>query len=88
MTTDTGTNTNTDLVLLRAFYSTWTEFHSVPRDRLHRRQHEIAAQEMVDAHNALKLFYEQHAKPHLALVAENGQTVASDFDKANEHARA
>lgn len=75
-----------ELSMLRTFYGRWTELHSIPRDRLHRRQQEVAAQEMVDAHNALKNFYSQHARPKLALVSDDEiDVVAADFDKAAEH---
>ncbi len=57
-----------ELVMLRAFYVRWTMLHSIKRDSLHRRQQESAAQELVDAHHALKNFYEAHAKPKLEVV--------------------
>lgn len=74
-----------ELVLLRSFYSAWTTLHSLPRDILHRRQQEGAAQEMVDIHASLKNFYAAHAKPKLELVpSDTVDAIATDFDKAAE----
>lgn len=66
---------DTELILLRTFYGKWTEFHSIPRDRLHRRQQEVASQEMVEAHNALKLLYVRASRQHVALVTATGEPI-------------
>lgn len=61
-----------ELTLLRAFYESWVALHIIPRDGMHRRQQEQAAQLLTDNAHALKLFYKgtQAAieKPRIALV--------------------
>lgn len=78
-----------ELVLLRAFYVAWGAFHSIPRDVVHRRRQEAAAQEMVDAANTLKIFYEANAskRPKLELVPgdQTDNVIATDFDKRAEY---
>jgi hypothetical protein len=62
-----------ELAMLRDFYTKWAGLHSIPRDKLHRRKQEFAAQEMVDAAHTLANFYRIHPareeeKPRLELV--------------------
>lgn len=58
---------DSELILLRGFFVAWQAFHRIPKDRQHRRQHENAAQDMVDAANTLKHFYEAQ-RPKLEVV--------------------
>ena len=58
----------TEMILLRSFYLAWQHLHSIPRKPQNRRRQEDAAQELVDAANTLKNFYEAQQKPKLELV--------------------
>ena len=46
-----------ELEMLRDFYGKWVDFHKIPRDKLHHRKMETAAQSMVDAAHVLHEFY-------------------------------
>ncbi len=46
-----------ELQLLRDFYASWVNMHTIARDGLHRKQQEEAAQVLVNNGHALKLFY-------------------------------
>lgn len=67
-----------ELQLLREFYASWVYLHTIPRDHLHRKKQETAAQELVDAGHALRAFYHLHPeqnplkaqeKPRLEVVS-------------------
>ena len=64
-----------ELQLLRDFYTSWVAFHTIPRDGIHRKQQEEAAQVMTNNGHALKLFYKGTRsaleKPRIALVNGN-----------------
>lgn len=51
-----------ELDLLREFYVAWVDLHKIPRDKLHRRKQEVAAQKLVDCGHALKFFYKGGAE--------------------------
>lgn len=57
-----------ELDALREFYRAWVRLHSIPRDALHRKKQEAAAQEMVDQHHFLAKLY----KPQVYTEAANG----------------
>ena len=59
---------NLELDLLRDFYAHWCTLHSIPRDQLHRRKMELAAQRLVDAGHAVAAFQKSQEKPRIALV--------------------
>lgn len=60
--------------MLREFYGAWRDFHEIPRDRVHRRKQELAAQRLVDANATLASYYTLRpesnpvAKPKLEIV--------------------
>lgn len=65
---------NVELDLLREFYTAWVGLHKIPRDKLHRRKQENAAQKLVDCGHALRQFYQSHEyrdplKPRIALIS-------------------
>ena len=43
-----------ELHLLRNFYRRWVWLHQIPNDKLHRREQEIAAEQLTAAANAVK----------------------------------
>ncbi len=43
-----------ELTMLRTFYERWEEFHKIPNDKAHRKEHEMAAMLLVDAATALR----------------------------------
>ena len=45
-----------ELSVLRAFYDAWEALHAMPKDNMHRKKQEIAAQNLVDARNAVRTF--------------------------------
>ena len=59
-----------ELGMLRAFYRSWIAFHKIPRDKLHRRKQETAAQIMLDNAHDLQNYYksQQPEKPLLEVV--------------------
>ena len=62
-----------ELTLLRAFYESWVALHTIPRDGMHRRQQEEAAQIMTDNAHAVRRLYQGtqpavERKPQLAIV--------------------
>jgi len=65
---------NVEMGLLREFYVAWIALHKLPRDKLHRKKQENAAQTLVDAGHALRLYYQHHdyrdpLKPRLEVVS-------------------
>ena len=51
--------------MLRAFYIAWVDMHKIPRDPLHRRKMEVAAQLLVDRAHDLKEFYKSQLPERL-----------------------
>jgi hypothetical protein len=56
-----------ELELLRDFYACWCQLHSIPRDSLHRKKQELAAQRLVDSAHAVAAFKKEE-KPKLVSV--------------------
>jgi hypothetical protein len=48
----------TELLMLREFFSFWSQLHALPRTKENRRKQEEAAQNMVDAAATLRRFRE------------------------------
>lgn len=48
----------TELLMLREFFSFWSELHALPRTKENRRKQEQAAQNMVDAAHTVRRFRE------------------------------
>jgi hypothetical protein len=63
-------NERIELDMLRAFYQSWIGLHKIPRDKLHRRKQEAAAQLLVDNAHTVQRFYDsmQPEKASLRLV--------------------
>lgn len=62
-----------EMDMLREFYRSWIALHTIPKDKLHRRQQEAAAQLLVDNAHTLKNFYkgsgrQPKAEPKLEVV--------------------
>lgn len=62
-----------EMDLLREFYVTWVSLHKIPRDKLHRKKQEAAAQTLVDCGHSLRIFYQGNdyrdpMKPRIRLV--------------------
>lgn len=55
-----------ELEMLREFFACWEAFHATPKDRLHRKQLEAAAQRMLDAANTIRRY--RKVEPSLQLV--------------------
>lgn len=48
----------TELLMLREFFSFWSELHALPRTKENRKKQEQAAQNMVDAAHTVRRFRE------------------------------
>lgn len=61
-----------ELAMLREFYKSWVALHKIPRDKLHRKKQEVAAQVLVNNAHTLANYYEsmQPERPALHLVEE------------------
>ncbi len=46
-----------ELSTLRAFYESWRALHKIPRDSIHRKQQEEAAQKLCDNATLLRRMY-------------------------------
>lgn len=64
---------DTEIGMLREFYRSWVALHTIPKDKLHRRKQEAAAQLLVDNAHVLRLFYggtnRQPKTPKLEVVS-------------------
>lgn len=45
-----------ELSILRDFYDRWEALHSIPNDKAHRKQKELASRKLVDARDSVRLF--------------------------------
>lgn len=52
-----------ELELLNDFYACWCELHSIPRDAMHRKMQERAAQRLVDSAHAVAAYKKSLAEP-------------------------
>ncbi len=62
-----------ELELLNDFYACWCNLHSLPRDEMHRKRMELAAQRLVDSAHAVaaykkSLLPDEPEKPRLEVV--------------------
>lgn len=46
-----------ELQTLRDFYTKWEALHAIPKDKMHRKQAEDAAQQLVDQAHILRRMY-------------------------------
>ena len=56
--------------LLQDFYACWCNLHSLPRDAMHRKRMELAAQRLVDSAHAVATYKKSllPEKPRLEVV--------------------
>lgn len=47
---------DTELEMLREFYDCWVAFHKMANSNMPRRQKELAAQRLTDAHHSIEAF--------------------------------